>query len=1210
MERPRRQLFTALLALFAAVTAQAQEWTVIELPAKASEMYQLIKDRFDCDYTDLPTKYNLSHVKFTGTDFRYDDWNYDGQLAMQALVKNAKVIDFSEVRDNPESMAYYEQSYYYDYPGPGMAFNFMGYGNDSVEHILLPKTLRRIPRGFESFVQLTGVTWPDEVVELSINQFSMCPSLKEITIPEGVEVLPEECFKYCSSLTSVTLPSSLRAMEKSAFRGCGALERLSIPDSVKSLGNGCFSGCGVLKDVNIPQAVTTIGSSAFYDCKALESITLPPGLTAIQGSLFSQCASLKSVNIPDSVTLIEASAFYGCTALRQLELPKGMKQIGNSAFYDSGLEQLVMPDSVVTIGEGLFQGCRQLESVHLSRGLTTIPAYTFKDCAKLTEVNIPRRVTTIDKEAFSHCLALQTPQLPEGLVSLGNAAYYDTRFHTIVLPSTLQLIGNECFRYSRLEGIDVPQSVVQIGVSAFENSDSLHWATLNEGLLYLRNSAFASCPLLQDVALPSSLRVLGEWAFYGNKQKMSYVQPPLINVVPNHVCCGCDSLTSVTLHERVTKIDGNAFQDCKQLTRIDLPQGLQVIGSWAFVACPLTELNIPSSVRTIDGRAFNDGNYTRVVLPEGVEQVGERAFYSKKLRYVDFPSTIAQLEAWAFHGDGDACDSIVLRAALPPRNWGDLYRTWHGGALYVPAASVDAYKQDKGFKGFTNILSIDDTPGEVVVSTSLSTDSVWFPVINNVDLTITHNPKWTDGFYGGHLHVGSQTKWDVNHLRYDYRLGWHGWDEQLTATLINEGTMSAQSMEMNLVYYPNEWFFFTPPFDMKASDLTCTNTRVPFVLRTFDGSRRAAGDHGNVWQNVSRDATLKAGQGYILQYGYEQCQVGYEEWSTKDEDVCFRMSAAQPLRTLSLSSEPVTIELTDFRGEFPHNEGWNLVGNPYMSCFDISHLESDAPIVVATKEPYTSFETFSPLDDEYVLRPLRAFLIQRSEQQTSVTFDPAGRQTDLVVHHESVNSARNLRRAAKRRDRTVFNIRLMASAGNTGDAGISRTSGDSLLARTRVVLTPHATEGYDRGQDAPFITMDDKQTALYTRSGGLRYSQNEQPLTTTGVQVGMHLAQAGTYTLTVDVRGEAAAALQGNVLLIDRETGERIDILNDPCTFTVSDPCTMNNRFELQLGDGITSLESVEVLPQQSGQLYDLQGRRITAPTRGIYIQNRKKFIK
>lgn len=1202
--KTKRKLFT-LAVLLVATMLQAQEWTVIELPTRSGQMNALIKERFGCDYYELSSKYNLTHVKFTGIDLDANDQSGIDLYAIQALVEKAKVIDLSEVKDNPNSFAYYEKLGYEEYPGPNTVVNYICYGSKATEHFIYPKTLRHILSGLGSFTKLKQVTWPDVVKELAYYQFGNCTSLEQIAIPDSVSILPETCFSNCSSLTAVTLPAGMKTLGNEAFAFCESLPSLTLPDSLEFIGNGCFKYCKALTALTLPETVTYVGPSAFEDCESLTHMTLPATITSISDYQFYMCYKLRSVDIPAGVKSIGSSAFGECHSLTQLQLPEVLDSIKTMAFFNSGLQQLEMPDAVTSLGDYAFDGCKQLTRVHLSRALTTIPECSFRECELLAEVNIPRRVTAIGNEAFMNCRSMASPQLPEGLLTIGDAAFSGATFEEVTLPSTLQLIGADGFRYNKLRSIDVPPSVIQIDRWAFNCCDSLRQATLHEGLLYLRDQAFSDCPLLADVALPNSLRVLDGCVFSGNKSKKSYVQPPLINEVPSDICYGCDSLKSVVLHANVKKIGSSAFHNCLQLTSVTLPEGLQEIGFNAFYACPLKAVNIPSSVRTIDYCAFAEGNYSRVVLPEGVEEVMWNAFSSENLRYVDFPSTISLLGEHPFQGDKTYCDSIVLRAILPPKNNGSLYNKDFIGSLYVPTASVAAYQHDEGFNSsFASIKALTDyVPTDVVISTAASTDSIWFPtIVSGANLTVTSSLQWVDYNYnnsGGHLHVGNKVNWPLNHLRYDYRLGWPNFDDYLTATLINEGTLTARSMEMNLSCLPNEWFFFTPMFDIKASDMVCNSNRFPFVLRRFDGSRRAAGDHGHVWQNVSADDTLHAGEGYILQYGNEQNQIGYEEWRPNGEGFAFHMATDAPQNVLALSSQPVTLPLTDYQGEFPHNMGWNLVANPFMAYYDISHIEGDAPIVVATESPYLTFQTFSPLDDEYILRPLMGFFVQRSDKQADITFNPSGRQADKVIRHDSENNARSLRRASLRSQRTVYNAVLT----------LATLQGDSIAGRTRVVVTPRATEGYDRGQDAPFMTMDDSRTALYSRSGGLRYSLNEQPPTTASVQIGMYLAQPGSYTLAFTVKGMPTA---DHLWLTDKETGEQTDMLTGSYSFTIDEPCTLNNRFTLQLSDGVTEVKEVNGVNEvKDDSWYDLQGRKVNSQLpKGIYIQGGKKIIK
>ncbi|MDG1852590.1 MAG: leucine-rich repeat domain-containing protein [Verrucomicrobiales bacterium] len=70
---------------------------------------------------------------------------------------------------------------------------------------------------------------------------------------------------------------------------------------------------------------------------------------------------------------------------------------------------------------------------------------------------------------------------------------------------------------------------------------------------------------------------------------------------------GCRSLTSITIPDGVTSIGGRAFWQCTNLTSITIPDGVTSIGDFAFRGCSsLTSITIPDGVTSIGGKAFYD----------------------------------------------------------------------------------------------------------------------------------------------------------------------------------------------------------------------------------------------------------------------------------------------------------------------------------------------------------------------------------------------------------------------------------------------------------------------------------------------------------------------------------------------------------------------------------------------------------------------------
>ena len=76
------------------------------------------------------------------------------------------------------------------------------------------------------------------------------------------------------------------------------------------------------------------------------------------------------------------------------------------------------------------------------------------------------------------------------------------------------------------------------------------------------------------------------------------------------------------------------FQRCRKLKHITLPDDLEMIGEYCFQESGLTELTIPSSVKTIEQYSFADcAALTACELPAGAA-VAESAFKGTPLEGV------------------------------------------------------------------------------------------------------------------------------------------------------------------------------------------------------------------------------------------------------------------------------------------------------------------------------------------------------------------------------------------------------------------------------------------------------------------------------------------------------------------------------------------------------------------------------------------------
>lgn len=84
----------------------------------------------------------------------------------------------------------------------------------------------------------------------------------------------------------------------------------------------------------------------------------------------------------------------------------------------------------------------------------------------------------------------------------------------------------------------------------------------------------------------------------------------------------------VIIPSDVTAIGESAFEDCKNLEKIEIPKSVTKIGEFAFLHCDnFRKIVIPESVTTIDDFAFDSCyNLNEIVIPESVTTIGDGAF--------------------------------------------------------------------------------------------------------------------------------------------------------------------------------------------------------------------------------------------------------------------------------------------------------------------------------------------------------------------------------------------------------------------------------------------------------------------------------------------------------------------------------------------------------------------------------------------------------
>ena len=120
----------------------------------------------------------------------------------------------------------------------------------------------------------------------------------------------------------------------------------------------------------------------------------------------------------------------------------------------------------------------------------------------------------------------------------------------------------------------------------------------------------------------------------------------------------CDSLRYISLPDSVTLIGSRAFEG-SGLRSISIPNGAE-IGYGAFIECKdLTSVKLPEGLVSVpDSCFYNCESLRTIVLPSTVDMIGRRAFEDcKSLRSVVFPETFSMGEAYEQFSNNSSLDN-------------------------------------------------------------------------------------------------------------------------------------------------------------------------------------------------------------------------------------------------------------------------------------------------------------------------------------------------------------------------------------------------------------------------------------------------------------------------------------------------------------------------------------------------------------------------
>jgi len=544
------------------------------------------------------------------------------------------------------------------------------YDCSSLTTITIPASVTSL--GIAAFLScdlLTSITIPSTIInvyELEYTFYS-CTNLATINISNNTNItcIGPGAFHGCTSLKSLTIPSSITSIDATAFTGCtdliihlngssgkylvdhvgnitasydGSIGQLDIPLFITSIDSSTFINCSGLTSIFIPNTVTSISANAFLSCTGLTYIIIPSTLSGDSGNwglgagagagaganIWSIDYSASSISIPGFVTYIPAYAFYNNTHLTSIMFHSGILGIEEFAFYGcSALSTVDLSGSHCShIDDFAFDGCTVLGSIAIPNTVTVIGDYAFAGCSGLSSVsfNSPCQLTTFGSCQFVECTSLTGITLPSSITSISDYAFQSCAGLTsITFAGTVTSIGIKAFNgCTTLGSVDL-NSCTHIGERAFEGCSALGNVTFSNALTNIDYGAFVSCTSFTSITIPTLVKTIGDFAFYGdsNVTTITFTSTSSCVSIGDGAFASCTKLASCVLPDSVIEIANDLFSGDASLNAqpfSSTTSNVKRIGKNAFLGTKVLSLTVSDKLTTIDLISFDSTNNTTIYI--------------------------------------------------------------------------------------------------------------------------------------------------------------------------------------------------------------------------------------------------------------------------------------------------------------------------------------------------------------------------------------------------------------------------------------------------------------------------------------------------------------------------------------------------------------------------------------------------------------------
>lgn len=547
------------------------------------------------------------------------------------------------------------------YSVSGEEATIIGCDSDAVGDVIIPDTLGGYPvtaislYAFAECESITGVSIPDSVKKVGHYAFSDCVELKVVLIGKNVTEMGNNVFSNCTGLERFSVASDnpvYSSDENGVLYNKNKTELLIYPasnlsatytvaENVKTIADSTFAGSKNVKTIVIVDNVTTIGANAFLGSRSLETVVIGKGVTTIGGDAFEGCEKLTGISVSADNTVYcsdENGVLYNKAKTEIIKYPAGNVK-----------KAFTVPAGIDTLRVLSFSNAVNLESVTIGKSVKTIGASAFYGCINITDVyyegseaewkaiNIGSNNNAIlgakitfaggEEHAHSYKSSVTTAATctQSGLLTCKCDCGHT---YTETIPAKGHAFNDNVCSACSLKEFDFTNDGTNAKITAYNGiggevviPETIEGYKVNA----IADNAFENKTAITSITLPASVKDIGSCAFYktGYYNTSSNWENGVLYIGTFLIEANDKVKGAYTVKEGTTVIADFAFASRNEVTSINLPATLEVVGDSAFAGCTaikdvvvdITEEDWKNVVIGTGNEALTGAAFTYKIIP-------------------------------------------------------------------------------------------------------------------------------------------------------------------------------------------------------------------------------------------------------------------------------------------------------------------------------------------------------------------------------------------------------------------------------------------------------------------------------------------------------------------------------------------------------------------------------------------------------------------